>query len=163
METLYTKSLKLNTVHVDDVAKALWFLTTHGPSGSIWNLADKGDTDQGKINTLLEQLYGIKTQFLNQIKMTAASTMGTKFLVGFVNDLHLKPFSDAMKKYNINDTPLTPYLDEELIKDNDTSVDGTAIESLGFTYTHPAPTVELLREVLLDYNAKGYFPKELTN
>jgi hypothetical protein len=31
---------------------------------------------------MLEEVYGIKTTFLNSIKMAAASQMGTKFLVG---------------------------------------------------------------------------------
>lgn len=65
METLYAKDLQVNTVHVRDVARALWLLTTKGESGTTWNLADKGFTDQGKINGLLEEIYGIKTQFLN--------------------------------------------------------------------------------------------------
>jgi nucleoside-diphosphate-sugar epimerase len=161
MECLYTKDLQMNTVHVDDVAKALWFLTTNGPSGSVYNLCDSGHTDQGKINKLLEELYGIKTDFLPWVKMQAASVAGTKFLVGYVNDEHLKPFSDACKKYGIHDTPLTPYLDEELIKDNQTSVDGNAITALGFAYDHPKVTVESLKAVLQDFVDKGYFPKEM--
>jgi nucleoside-diphosphate-sugar epimerase len=161
LKSLYSKDLSLNTVHVKDVVKALWYLTTHGDSGSIWNLADKNDTDQGKINKWLEEIYGIKTKFLPTLEMTGAKALGTKFLVGYANDMHLKPFSDACKKYGIHDTPLTPYLDEELIKDNAIYVDGSAIESLGFTYDYPAPNAELLKEVMHDYVAKGYFPKEL--
>jgi len=161
MECLYTKDLRNNTVHVRDVAKALWFLTNHAESGSVFNLADKNDTDQGKVNDLLEEIYGIKTSFLPWVQMKAASAMGTKFLVGFANDEHLKPFSDACKKYGILDTPLTPYLDEELIKDNPTSVDGSAIEALGFKYDHPKVTAALLKEVLQDYVDKGYFPKQM--
>lgn len=82
MESLYTKDLRVNTVHVKDVAKALWFLCEKGKAGEVYNLADHGDTDQGKINKILEDVYGIKTTFLNSIKMAAASQMGTKFLVG---------------------------------------------------------------------------------
>jgi len=161
LKSLYTKDLKWNTVHVKDVVKAIWLLTTKGDSGSIWNLCDKNDTDQGKINKLLEEIYGIKTKFLGTVEMAGAKALGTKFLVGFANDLHLKPFSDVCKKYNINDTPLTPYLDEELIKENSISVDGNAIEKLGFVYDYPAPTANLLKEVVQDYVIKGYFPKEL--
>jgi len=161
LKSLYSKELKLNTVHVKDVVKAIWFLTDHAESGSIWNLADKNDTDQGKVNLILEEIFGIKTKFINAVEMTAGKALGTKFLVGVANDLHLKPFSDACKKYGINETPLTPYLDEELIKDNSTSIDGTAIEKLGFSYDYPAPNAPLLKEVLLDYVAKGFFPKEL--
>jgi len=161
MECLYTKELRMNTVHADDVAKALWFLTDHGEKGSVYNLCDHNDTDQGKINDLLEQIYGIKTCFLPWVQMKAASAMGTKFLVGFANDQHLKPFSDACKKYGIMDTPLTPYLDEELIKDNPTSLDGSAIEKLGFKYDHPKITADLVKQVLQDYADKGFFPKQM--
>lgn len=110
--------------------------------------------------------------------------MGTKFLVGFANDQHLKPFSDACKKYGVLDTPLTPYLDEELVLPNpcdsppstthliprtplpsltlvSLSVDGTAITALGFKYDIPGPTVENLKAVLTDYADKGWFPKQL--
>lgn len=161
MECLYSKDLRLNTVHADDVAKALHFLTTHGESGQTFNLADPNDTDCGKINQLLEEIFGIKTGFLNSIKMAAASQMGSKFLVGYANDDHLKPFSDACKKYGILDTPLTPYLDEELIKEVHVAVDGTAITKLGFTYDHPTVTAESLREVMTDFIQKKAFPKEM--
>jgi len=161
MKTLYTKDMQTNTVHVKDVAAAIVFLTNHGKSGDIYNLVDKHDTDQGKLNALLEKVYGIETQFLGPVKMAAASAMGAKYLVGYINDTHLKPFSDAMKKYKVMDTPLTPYLDEELIKDTATYVDGSKIETLGFKYTYPNVTAELLKEVLNDYVVKGIFPKEL--
>jgi len=161
MESLYSKDMRMNTVHVTDVAKAIWFLCENGKPGETYNLADHGDTDQGKINKTLEDLFSIKTSFLNGLKMAAAGQMGTKFLVGFANDQHLKPFSDACKKYGIADTPLTPYLDEELIKETPTAVTGTKIEALGFKYEHPELTTALCKEVLDDFVAKGYFPKEM--
>jgi nucleoside-diphosphate-sugar epimerase len=161
MESLYGKDMRVNTVHVKDAAKALWFLCQKGKSGEVYNLSDHGDTDQGKINKILEDLFGIKTTFLGALKMTAASQMGTKFLVGLANDQHLKPFSDACKKYGIMDTPLTPYLDEELIKETPTAVVGTKIEGLGFKYDYPEITTALCKEVLDDFVAKGFFPKEM--
>jgi len=161
MQSLYTKDLRTNTVHADDAAKALHFLFTNGKSGDIYNLADKGDTDQGKVNKCIEAIYGIKTGFVNALKMTAAAAMGTKFLCSYANDQHLKPFSDACKKYGVGETPLTPYLDEELIKDTPTGVDGSKIESLGFKYDHPDLNPASLKEVLQDYVQKKYFPKEL--
>jgi len=161
MESLYSSGLRVNTVHADDVAKALAFLLKNGKSGDIFNLCDPNETDQGKINKILEGIYGIKTDFVSVLKMTAASALGTKFLVGFANDQHLKPFSDACKKYGINDTPLTPYLDEELVLPNPLSVDGTLITSLGFKYDIPAPTIENCKAVLLDYAEKNWFPKQL--
>jgi len=160
MECLYTKDLRINTVHVHDVARALHFLCTHGDNGAIYNLADLHDTDQGKINDLLEEIFGIKTSFLNALKMAAAAQMGSKFLVGYANDEHLKPFSDACKKYGIQDTQLTPYLDEELIKETNVAIDGTAITKIGFKYEHPYVTADSLREVMNDYIKKKHFQKK---
>jgi len=161
MESLYSKDLRVNTVHVRDVARALWFLVENGTRGEVYNVVDQGDTDQGTINKILENIYGIRTTFLNGIKMAAAAQMGTKFLVGLANDQHLKPFSDACKRYGINDTPLTPYLDEELIRETPTAVVGKKLLAAGFTYDHPQITSELCREVLEDYASKGIFPREL--
>jgi dTDP-D-glucose 4,6-dehydratase len=44
MKFLWGADLRLNTVHVNDVCKALWHVATKCPVGSIFNLADKGDT-----------------------------------------------------------------------------------------------------------------------
>lgn len=39
--------IKINTVHVRDVVRALYFLFKRAPPKSTWNLADKGNTSQG--------------------------------------------------------------------------------------------------------------------
>jgi len=57
MELLWSRSLKINTVHVNDVVRAIWHMRDHGECGQIFNLVDKGDTDQGKINVALESLF----------------------------------------------------------------------------------------------------------
>eukprot|EP00043_Microstomoeca_roanoka_P026867 m.12762 g.12762 ORF g.12762 m.12762 type:complete len:282 (+) comp7034_c0_seq1:86-931(+) len=44
MKLLWTDKLRINTVHVDDVAEALWVAATKGAKGEIYNLADKADT-----------------------------------------------------------------------------------------------------------------------
>jgi hypothetical protein len=85
-----------------------------------------------------------------------------KVVAETANDKHLKPWSDLCKEHQINTTPLTPYLDEELLYDNPLSVDGNAIVSeTGFKYSHPKLTQELVREAL-DYHIKnGAFPSKL--
>jgi len=161
MELLWSKSLKINTVHVNDVVRAIWHLHDHGTSGQVFNLSDKGDTDQGTLNELMELLYGIKTSFLGKGKSTLAKALGMKNLTDMVNDKHLKPWSDLCKSKGIMDTPLTPYLDEELLYKCDTVINGNAIEGIGFQYTVPNINVEGLRDVINDYIAKGHFPQGL--
>jgi len=48
-----------------------------------------------------------------------------------------------------------------LIKETPTAVDGKKIEKEGFKYDYPQINAELCREVLTDFVAKGYFPREL--
>jgi len=161
MELLWSKSLKLNTVHVKDVVKAIWHLHNKGNSGQIFNLCDKNDSDQGKINTCLEELYGIKTSFVGKTKSSIAKSFGMKQLTDMVNDKHLKPWSDLCKSKGIVDTPLTPYLDEELLYKCEMFINGSRIESTGFSYDYPKLTSDLLREVINDFIAKGHFPNGL--
>jgi len=161
MELLWSKSLKINTVHVNDVVRAIWHLHNHGNSGQIFNLCDKNDTDQGKINTILEEIYGIKTGFVGKNMSNIAKTFGMKQLTETVNDKHLKPWSDLCKSKGILDTPLTPYLDEELLYKAPLHINGSSIEGTGFSYNHPNLTSELVKEVINDFIAKGHFPQGL--
>eukprot|EP01121_Diplochlamys_sp_Union-15-3_P007202 TRINITY_DN1809_c0_g1_i2.p1 TRINITY_DN1809_c0_g1~~TRINITY_DN1809_c0_g1_i2.p1 ORF type:complete len:369 (-),score=72.05 TRINITY_DN1809_c0_g1_i2:36-1142(-) len=161
MKMLWDKKLKINTVHVRDVCRALWFLTSHGDSGTVWNLADQNDTDQGSIAELLEQLLGIKTDFFGPVASKLATGVSMKTVADTANDKHLKPWSELCKENGITDTPLTPYLDEELLYDNSLSIDGSAITKLGFKYEVPKMTIPLLKEVVNDYIKKGIFPKSV--
>jgi len=163
MELLWSKSLKVNTVHVNDVVRALWHLRDHGNSGQIFNLCDKNDTDQGKINGVLEEIYTIKTGFLGKNMSELAKKFGMKQLTETVNDKHLKPWSDLCKSKGILETPLTPYLDEELLLKCALHINGGHIESTGFSYNHPNLTAQLVRELIADFIAKGHFPQGLAN
>jgi nucleoside-diphosphate-sugar epimerase len=161
MEFLWDKDLRLNTVHVRDVVAALWHLTTNGSAGEIYNLADSGETDQGTINKHLESMFKIKTSFMGFLASKAATAVAMKTVAETANENHLKPWSDLCKAKGITSTPLTPYLDEELLYNNALSVDGSKITKTGFSYKYPEPTEALLREAI-QYNIDlNTFPKGL--
>jgi len=161
MEFLWDKDLKLNTVHVRDVAAALWHLATKGKPGSTYNLADENDTTQGSVSSLLEQIYGIKTGFKGYLQSKAATGIAMKAVAEIANDKHLKPWSDILKANNISSTPLSPYLDEELLYENPLCIDGGAIHETGFKYEVPKMTVDLLKESLQYHIANGSYPAPL--
>jgi len=158
MKFLWSADLRLNTVHVGDVCKALWHIATTCPVGQIYNLSDKGDTTAGKINKHLETIFGIKTGFLGGVVSNMAK-INMKGTTEEINDKHLKPWSELCKSQGINNTPLTPYLDQELLYNNSLSVDGSKIEGTGFTYDHPEVTEELLREQVQYFVDQNLFPK----
>jgi nucleoside-diphosphate-sugar epimerase len=71
MKTLWTKELRLNTVHVDDVARALWHVALHGKPGAAYNVADKADSTQDSINTLVWALFAGKCTSVLTLKTCA--------------------------------------------------------------------------------------------
>ena len=138
MKLLWTKDLKLNTVHVQDVVRAIWTLTaspeekgkrTSPPKagGEIYNLSDKTDTDQGIVNGFISKIFGIETGFQGTM-ISQLAKLNLESVTEDVNDTHLQPWSDLCKKEGLTNTPLTPYLDKELLKDNALSVDGTKVK-----------------------------------
>lgn len=163
MDFLWDKDLKTNTVHVDDVCGALWHLATNTTvkSGETYNLADTNDTDQGTVNKLLEAIFKIKTDFYGFLKSKTATAVAMKTVAETANEKHLKPWSELCKAKGIVNTPLTPYLDEELLYNNSYSIDGTKITKTGFTYKHPTMSEADLRQTLDYFIALGFFPKDL--
>lgn len=158
MTFLWTGDLKLNTVHVHDVCRALWFLCEKGENGSTYNLSDNNDTDQKKINNFLESIFKIKTDFAGTA-LSQMAKLNLKSVTEDVNDKHLKPWSDLCKKHGISNTPLTPYLDQELLYNNHLSVDGSKITGLKFAYERPEMKEEYLRESLNYFLEQGLFPE----
>jgi len=164
MKFLWTKDLKLNTVHVRDVARALWFLcTANTKPGDVYNLADKNNTDQGKINELLEKMFGIKTKFAGKIMSNMAATLSMENIVSEVNEKHIAPWSQMTKEKGIAITPLSPYLDQELLYKKHLSIDGSAIEGLGFKYEVPNMTEKELREWVKYFTDLKLFPEGFCN
>jgi len=157
-KNLWTKDLALNTVHVDDVCGAIW-AAREWKNGTTYNVVDKSETDQGVLNEFLEQIFGIKTGFWGQVASNLAKTVSLKAIAEEANDKHLKPWSDLCKEQGITSTPLSPYIDQELLYNNSLSVSGEAIEKTGFVYKHPKLTKQDFLDVI-DYFAKqGLFPK----
>ncbi|KAK6185056.1 hypothetical protein SNE40_007377 [Patella caerulea] len=160
MKMLWTKDLKMNTVHVIDVCRAIWFLFTHGKSGEIYNLCDKGDTDQGKISELVSEIFSINFDFVGSI-MSNMAKINMSGMVEDINDEHLAPWADACQRDDISNTPLNPCIDQELLYNKHLYLDGSKIENLGFTYQYPELKIEYLKEVLQDYLDLGLFPRSL--
>eukprot|EP01090_Pellita_catalonica_P005995 TRINITY_DN161_c0_g1_i4.p1 TRINITY_DN161_c0_g1~~TRINITY_DN161_c0_g1_i4.p1 ORF type:complete len:326 (+),score=50.69 TRINITY_DN161_c0_g1_i4:53-1030(+) len=107
MKFLWGSDLRMNTVHVRDVCKAMWHVATKCKAGDVFNLADKNSTTQGMINKHLEKMFGIKTGFMGGLVSNVAK-LNMKSVTEDVNDKHLKPWSELCRKEDILNTPLTP-------------------------------------------------------
>ncbi|KAI8599487.1 hypothetical protein EDD21DRAFT_355410 [Dissophora ornata] len=166
MEFLWSKDLRFNTVHVDDVSRAVWhsanWYISNDKQGTpvIFNLADENDTDQEAINTHIRAIFGIETGFQGTI-ISNMVKLNMKEATEDINEVHLAPWSEILKTHNITTSPLTPYLDQELLLNNALSLDGTKISTTtGFTYNHPKLTTDNLKEVISDFQELGIWPRD---
>lgn len=157
MEFLWAGDLQINTVHVNDVCKAIWFLKDKGEVGTIYNLSDSNKTDQAKISAIIAEIFGIKTGFVGSVKSQFAK-LNFKTVVDDVNEEHMQPWGEMVAAAGISHSPLSPFLEPELLLNNDLSVNGTAVTKLGFTYDIPAPTTQLLRDTLQYWIDNKAFP-----
>ncbi|KAG0208031.1 hypothetical protein BGX33_006500 [Mortierella sp. NVP41] len=170
MEFLWTGDLKLNTVHVKDVVSAVWHSANwyvssdNKPPGTpvTFNLADQNDTDQEAVNKHIQSIFGIETGFKGTIFSEAAmAALDKKEVAEETNDMHLGPWADILKTQNIKSSPLTPYLDADLLAKNSLSLDGTQITvTTGFKYEHPKLTEQSLREIISDFQDLGIWPRD---
>ena len=172
MKLLWTGDLRINTVHVKDVVKAVTHVVSKGVKNEIFNLSDKGETgkrpksvdlpftfiiDQNTMNKIIEDIFKIKTGFHGSI-ISNLARLNFSQAVEDSNEKHLQPWSELCKKSNCQ-LVLTPYLDQELLLNNSLSVDGSKIEtSTGFNYSYQKISTELIREVLDHFVKLEIFP-----
>ena len=63
-------------LHVFDVARAIYFAARKAPPGSIFNLADKGDTDQGRVVRIVCALFGVEAAYAGTLMSNLANVRG---------------------------------------------------------------------------------------
>ncbi|KOS22491.1 hypothetical protein ESCO_002330 [Escovopsis weberi] len=168
---LWTKELRTNTAHIDDVVRALWDISAWYDGGRpnwnsaamgkipIFNVVDKGTTTQGKMADIIGDIFNIKTGFQGQFTSTLAR-MNLDNVVDDANDEMLGPWADLLQEAGITrSSPLTPFVEKELLKDTDLSMDGSRLEAvLGFRYEKPVITKALVLEVLESYKRMNWWP-----
>lgn len=172
MKWLWTKDLRTNTAHIHDAVRALWAVAgwyvagkdkwdakTMGNPAPTFNVVDKGATTQGAMADVIGQVFGIETGFQGQLISTFAK-LNLDSVVDDVNDELLGPWADLLAEAGITRPgPLTPFMERELLKDTDLSMDGSRLEEVvGFTYEKPKLTKELVEEVIESYKKMKWWP-----
>lgn len=171
MKWLWTKDLHTNTAHIHDVVRALWDIASWFDAGkanwnseemgpvATFNVVDKGATTQGIMADIIGEIFKIETGFQGQLISTFAR-MNLDSVVDDVNDEILGPWADLLTDAGITRPgPLTPFMEKELLKDTDLSMEGSRLETLlGFKYERPVITRELVEEVMESYKRMNWWP-----
>jgi hypothetical protein len=171
LKWLWTKDLRVNTVHVTDTARALWAATewyaqgkknwdanTYGPT-PVFNIVDNGNSSQGTFSSIIGEIFKIETGFQGQIISTFAR-MNLDSVVDDVNDETLGPWADLLEEAKITRPgPLSPFMEKELLKDIDLSMDGSRFEQIvGFTYERPRITKKEVESIIESYKRMNWWP-----
>ena len=140
LKWLWSSELRTNTLHIDDAARALWLaaawrdtndrIPNAGPNERVvFNVVDRGATSQGTMAHIIKQIFGIETGFQNALVNTFAR-LNLEHVVDEVNDDTLDDWADLQEDAGIkgNGGPLSPFMEKELLRDTDLSLDGTRFE-----------------------------------
>ncbi|RKP07632.1 hypothetical protein THASP1DRAFT_30557 [Thamnocephalis sphaerospora] len=153
-------------VHINDLARAFWHTaqwrsrTQNLPEKLTFNVAQPIGNDPGRVASILESIFGVKTIFHNNFIGKAMSLAAT--LLSFQDDLNerlLGPWSRLLAESNIEYTPVSPYIEKELLGGNKFSIDGTRITKMTeFKYKHAAVTEEEFREAIREAQQMRFWP-----
>jgi nucleoside-diphosphate-sugar epimerase len=171
LKWLWTKDLHVNTVHIVDTARALWAAAEWYAQGMnnwdakeygqvpIFNVVDDGNTTQGTFSSIIGEVFKIETGFQGQIISTFAR-MNLDSVVDDVNDETLGPWADLLEEANITRPgPLSPFMEKELLKDTDLSMDGSRFERVvGFAYEKPKITKDEVENIIESYKRMNWWP-----
>lgn len=157
MKFLWSGNVKMNVVHVDDASGAMWAAATEAAPGSLYNLADQTNLDQGGMNAILEAVFGIKTGFVAK-PMNWAAKASLSTAADHVNNKHVPAWSELCQKHGI-DSQLSPFMDQQVLMKHHLCIDGSKItRETSFKYAHPKITNELVAAIVQDYIELKQFP-----
>ncbi|KAF2855526.1 NAD dependent epimerase/dehydratase family protein-like protein [Plenodomus tracheiphilus IPT5] len=166
MRYLWKDDLRTNTVHIEDLVRALWHGAewyAKGPAtrrpAPTFNIVDHGNTSQKHTSTIMKEIFGIETGFHGTL-ISAFARLNLDHVVDEVNDETLDPWAELQQQAGISQsTPLSPFMEKELLRDVDLSMDGTAFEKeTGFTYKHEKLTKEGVEEIIKSYKKMNWWP-----
>ena len=168
MKWLWGKELRVNTVHVWDVCQAAWLAAgwcaanAHAAAPTrAFNVADTGDTSQGKLAAIFGSIFNIPTGFQGTL-VSSFARFNLDSVVDDVNEDILQPWADLLKDKGITKPgPLSPFMEKELLKDCDLCLDpARAVALLGWRVDPGREAVgeEAVREVVDSYERMGWWP-----
>ena len=130
------------------------------PGTPIFNLVDHGQTSQGTLAKIIGEVFGIKTGFQGSL-ISQFAKLNLDHVVDDLNEDILQPWADLLaKKGIVKAGPINPYLEKELLKDTDLSLDGGLFEKVtGFRYERGEGLgVKEVREMVESYRRMGWWP-----
>lgn len=124
----------------------------------VFNIVDHGDTSQGTVARLTNEVFGIKTGFQGSL-ISQFAKLNLESVVDDLNDEILQPWADMLQKKGLRGGKLSPFLEKELLGDKDLSLDGSLFEkTTGFKYERHGISKADIEEMIESYQRVGWWP-----
>lgn len=172
MKLLWNESMKINTVHVDDVVAAAFALAQNPMANKqCYNIVDDSQSTQGTISKILANVFNIKVDYWGETLSNLSKVRECKFftvkrnklhlielfqlkipssvIVEEINDKHMQPWAAICLRDKTENTPLTPFMDAELIQHHHLNMSNEKLKSTGYRLKMPIFTQESIEEVQL--------------
>lgn len=163
LELLHTKDLKVNTLYVKDAASALWkaaeWRANTNDTKIAFNVVDHGDTRQGHLAEALDTVFGLKVSFLGSVASQFAK-LNLDEVVDDINEVSLQVWAELLEKKGIQRAgPISPFLERDVLKDQDMSIDGTLFETTtGWRPSRERFDADGVRAMVESYQRMGWWP-----
>uniref|UniRef100_A0A1B6M4V8 NAD-dependent epimerase/dehydratase domain-containing protein n=1 Tax=Graphocephala atropunctata TaxID=36148 RepID=A0A1B6M4V8_9HEMI len=162
MKLLWSRDLVMNTVHVRDVCRALWFLSQRDDTvGQVYNVVDDSHTTQGSVTEIISDIYNINYDYYGNILSTICKG-DLSVVVEEANDKHMGPWAEVCRVAKVENTPLSPYIHQELLDKKHLHLSNEKLKATGFTLTQPVLTKQLLLQIIDDFAEMKLFPRMIT-
>ncbi|KAJ9449690.1 NAD-dependent epimerase/dehydratase family protein [Diplonema papillatum] len=163
MMMLYSEDLRTHTLHVQDAVGGIWYIACAGANREIYNLVDKNDTTQKKVNKIIEEIFPIKTACAGHLKTKAflSTTGDLNKILAETNEAHLENWSELLRKHGVNSCHLTTFLNLEQLTGEPLTADGSKAEALGYQYSVPTMTADYVRHAIQYWVDRKCFPPVL--
>ena len=79
MKLLWSRDLVMNTVHVHDLVRAIWYLVQKPQAeGQIYNVADDNHTTQGTVTDIISEIFNINHDYYGNILSTMRKVVNVR-------------------------------------------------------------------------------------
>lgn len=179
LELLYTKDVKVNTLHVKDAASALWTAAEwRARKGKLdkndssvpgmfkdssmlvaFNVVDHNNTQQEHVANALAEVFNLKVTFTGTL-VSQLAKMNLDDVVDDMNEVSLQTWAELVAKSNIERPgPIGPFLERDVLKDQDMCIDGSLFESTtGWRPKYGQFNADSIREMVESYKRMGWWP-----
>lgn len=141
MKLLWGEDLRISTIHIQDLCRAIVHLKD---MEGIFNISDSADTKQHDISKVIQTLFNIKTHYYSRVISNFASL---QTVAEEANEIHMQPWSEICGAGGV-DCPIYPYVEQENLDGSHVAVAPGKLLSTGFTLLHPQVTPDNIRSSL---------------